>query len=117
MKNNAATKCFDFGSVRHLVFHKERPTKIDSMKKKTGILNGVRKQLTKDQNPSEILACLAVASDESLNIEREKILLDDLKFLKLDFPWIRIMSKNQNLKMTFSELPLKYLLAIERKIL
>ena len=72
MKNNAVMKCFDCGSVRHLAFHKECPTQIDRMKKKTGILDGVRKQLTKGHNPSEILACLAFASDESLNVEQEE---------------------------------------------
>ena len=42
------------------------------MKKKTGILDGVRKQLTKSHNSAEILAFLAVAADDSMNIEHEE---------------------------------------------
>ena len=72
MKNNVAMKCFDFGSTRHLAFHKECPNQVGRMKQKSGILDGVRKQLNNGYKPSEILACLAFDSDESLQSEDEE---------------------------------------------
>ena len=71
-EENAAMKCFDCGSVRHLAFRKEFPTQVYRMEKKMGILDWVQKQLMKTFNPSEIFACPAVASDDSLNIEHEE---------------------------------------------
>ena len=65
-------KCFDCGSSKHLAFHRECPTLKERMKKISGILNGVRKQLTKSYKPSEILACLASTSDESLAIRDDE---------------------------------------------
>ena len=65
MRNNIVMKSFDCGSTKHLAFHKECPTHIERMKKKLGILDGVRKQRNKGHKPSEILACLASESDES----------------------------------------------------
>ena len=58
-------KCFDCGSFKHLAFHKECPSQIDRMKKRSDIPDRVRKQLKKGYKPSEILTCLAFASDES----------------------------------------------------
>ena len=65
-------KCFDCGSTKHLAFHRECPAHIERMKKRSGILDGVRKQLNKGYKPSEILACLASASDESLAIRDDE---------------------------------------------
>ncbi len=62
-------KCFDCDSSKHLAFHKDCPAQIKRMNKKSGILNGVRNQLSKGYKAPEILACLAFASDESIKIE------------------------------------------------
>ena len=114
MKNNAVMKCFDCGSVRHLAFHKECPTQVGRMKKKTETLDGVRKQLTKGHNPSEILACLAVASDESMNIEHEESSAGPSEIVEVGFS---LDQDNVQESESEDELPLKDLFAIEWKIL
>ena len=43
MRNNVVMNCFDCGSSKQLAFHGERPDHMERMKKRSGILDGVRK--------------------------------------------------------------------------
>ena len=83
-------KCFGSGSTRHVGFHKEYPAQIGRMQKKSGILDGIRKQLTKGYKSSEILASLAFASDESLKTENNETSSESTESIDLRF------SQNQN---------------------
>ena len=60
--------CFYCGSIKHLASHKECLSQIQRVRKRSSILNGVLKQLKNGYKPSEILACLAFASDESFEV-------------------------------------------------
>ena len=85
MKNNVVMKCIDCGFTKHLVFRKEVPNQIGRMKKKSSILDGVREQINKGYKPSEILACLAFTSDESLQMEDEENCAESTEVVEVGF--------------------------------
>ena len=68
MRNNVVMKCFDCGSTKHPTFHKECPAHMELIKNRSAILYGVHNHLIKGYKSSELLACLASASGESLEI-------------------------------------------------
>ncbi len=64
-------QCFDCKSTKHLKYHKECPAEIDRRKPGGSILDGVHKQLKEGKRPAQILACLAIALEDSTNPVRE----------------------------------------------
>lgn len=58
-------RCFDCNSKFHLAFHKDCPEQHKRMNKSSGVLDGVRKQLSNGRKSAEILACLAMAVESS----------------------------------------------------
>ena len=71
-------------------FSQERQAQISRMKKKSDILDWVRKKLNKGHKPSEILDCLAFASDQSIKMECEENYAESSEAVEFGF------SLNQN---------------------